>query len=228
MTEPHHTVRAQARDEPEDAGSMLGMIIGHPVEVVTAISLSVAALLTSWAAYQAALWDGAESAEYSRANVDRTEAAQLATRAGQLQALDVLMLTQWLTAYDAGNSKLEAFYHARFRPEFIPAFDAWLATDPLENPKAPSSPFVMPVYESAARTKADALEAQAESGLARGEDAKHHSNEFIQVTVVLASAMFFGGIVQVFNVRRVRLALMGVSALTCLWALVKVIMLPIH
>jgi hypothetical protein len=228
MSDPHRAFHVEAPDAEARDDSLLGTIVGHPMEVVTAVSLSVAALLTSWAAYQAALWDGAESAEYSRANVQRTEAAQLATRAGQLEAMDVLTSMQWLNAYAAGDAKLQAFYRARLRPEFVPAFEAWLATDPRNNPNAPASPFVMPQYQSAAQKQADALEAQAEAGLDRGELAKHHSNEFIQVTVVLASAMFFGGIVQVFKIRRVRFALVGVSVLTCLWALVKVITLPVH
>jgi len=37
-------------------------------------------------------------------------------------------------------------YEARFRDEFLPAFTAWLATDPLANADAPATPFEMPEY----------------------------------------------------------------------------------
>ncbi len=211
----------------EPATSVIGEIIEHPVEVVTAVSLSVAALLTSWSAYHAAIWDGVESAQFTRAEALRTQSAQLATRGGQLQGFDIFVTGQWLNAYADGNQRLQDFYRARVRPEFKPAFDAWLASKPLQNPNAPASPFVMPQYRLATSDQSAAAERQAAQAFTRGEQAKTDSNAFIQITVVLASAMFFGGIGQVFKIRRVRLALMTVSVLTCLWALVRVVMLPI-
>ena len=53
------------------------------------------------------------------------------------------------------------FYRKRFRPEFRPAFEAWVATRPRTNRDAPLSPFAMPQYKLAATAKADRLEAQA-------------------------------------------------------------------
>jgi hypothetical protein len=229
MTEQHSVHAAHlASESVEAARGVLGEVVHHPVEVVTAISLSVAALLTSWSAYQAAVWDGVESAQYNQADALRTKSARMATRAGQLEAIDILSFSQWLNAYAAGDKKLDAFYRERFRPEFTPAFNDWMATRPHDNPNAPQTPFVMPSYESAAMRQADALEVQASATFDKGEQAKRDSNEFIQITVVLASAMFFGGIVQVFRFARVRVALMAVSVLTCLWSLVRVISLPIH
>ena len=229
MTEQHSAHAAHlASESVEAARGVLGEVRRHPVEIVTAVSLSVAALLTSWSAYQGAVWDGIEAAQYDRADALRTQSARVATRAGQLEAIDILSFSQWLNAYAVDNKKLAAFYSERFRPEFTPAFKAWVATKPQDNPSAPPTPFVMPDYQSAAMRQADALEVQAGEAFEKGEQAKHDSNEFIQVTVVLASAMFFGGIVQVFRMVRVRVALMAVSVLTCAWALARVIMLPIH
>ena len=224
MTE-HHAHLAHHSHEP--GTNVLGEIIEHPVEVITAVSLSVAALLTSWSAYHAAIWDGVESAQFERALALRTQSAQLATRAGQLQAIDVFVFSQWLNAYAVNNQPLTDFYQARFRPEFKPAFDAWTATNPRQNPDAPPYPFAMPQYRLAATAQSEALERQATQMFDSGEEAKRHSNAFIQITVVLASAMFFGGIVQVFKMRHVRLTLMAVSVLTCLWALFRVATLPI-
>ena len=34
----------------------------------------------------------------------------------------------------------------RFRPNFLVAFNAWIATDPLVNPSAPKGPTYMPEY----------------------------------------------------------------------------------
>ena len=43
------------------------------------------------------------------------------------------MFFQWVNATETDEGALADFYEARFRPDFRPAFDAWLATDPLTN-----------------------------------------------------------------------------------------------
>ena len=59
------------------------------------------------------------------------------------------------------------FYETRFRAEFKPAFDAWLATKPLTNQNAPLTPFVMPQYKLAAEAEAERLDAEAEVSAAQ-------------------------------------------------------------
>ena len=81
------------------------------------------------------------------ARVESTRAANVANRQGQV---DVALFTQWVDAYAREEDELSAFYRKRFRPEFVPAFDAWVATRPRKNPDAPLSPFAMPEYVLAA------------------------------------------------------------------------------
>ena len=73
--------------------------------------------------------------------------------------IDVATFTQWVNAYAQEQTELADFYFKRFREEFRPAVDAWVATTPLENPDAPLTPFAMPQYKVAARTEADRLDA---------------------------------------------------------------------
>ena len=47
------------------------------------------------------------------------------------------------------QTELADFYFKRFREEFRPAVDAWVATRPLKNPNAPLTPFAMPQYKLA-------------------------------------------------------------------------------
>ena len=56
--------------------------------------------------------------------------------------------------------ELADFYFKRFRAEFRPAVDAWVATRPLKNPNAPLTPFAMPQYKLAARAEAERLDAR--------------------------------------------------------------------
>jgi ferric-dicitrate binding protein FerR (iron transport regulator) len=49
----------------------------------------------------------------------------------------VATFIQWINAREEHHQALAAFYAARFRPEFKPAFGAWLATRPSPNRAAP-------------------------------------------------------------------------------------------
>ena len=67
--------------------------------------------------------------------------------------------TQWVDAYALKERELADFYFKRFRDEFQPAVNAWVATRPLKNPDAPLTPFAMPQYKLAAQAEADRLDA---------------------------------------------------------------------
>lgn len=196
------------------------------VEIVSAAVLSVATLFTSWSGYQSALWDGEQASAYTEASALRTEAAQASTRAGQVEGVDALLFSQWLDAYAGGDDRLQGFYRERFRPEFSRAVDAWLALEPVKHASAPQTPFAMPQYRPAAREEAQRLQRQADAAFQIGQHANQISDAFVAATVILASAMFFGGICQTFQTGRVRLVLTAVAVLTCAWGVIRTLALP--
>jgi hypothetical protein len=75
--------------------------------------------------------------------------------------IDVAHFTQWVDAFATGETELADFYRRRFRDEFEPAFEAWVATRPRQNPSAPLSPFAMPQYQLADTKEAERLENEA-------------------------------------------------------------------
>ena len=130
-------------------------------ELLATILLSMAAVATAWSGYQGARWHGEQARAQSAsiaARVESTRAANVANRQGQI---DVALFTQWVDAYARDETELAAFYRKRFRPEFQPAFNAWVATKPRKNPDAPLSPFALPEYKLAANATAERLEARA-------------------------------------------------------------------
>lgn len=207
------------RDDPSPKPSAF-------VEIVAALVLSIAALLTSWAGFQAALWDGEQAAHYAQAGAARVEAGLLATQRGQGEAADLVLFTQWLDAYAQRETRLQAFYRSRFRPEFARAFEAWRKRD-IRDPGAPATPFAMPDYHPRHAAEAVATEARANALFDRGQRDNQTSDRFVQSTVVLALALFLGGIGQTFQRMRVRLALNGFAALACIWGLFQLVALPV-
>jgi hypothetical protein len=163
-------------------------------EIIATIVLAFATLAAAWSGYQSARWGGVQSTSYSQAGALRTESTRASTQAGQQTQIDIGLFTNWINAYAAENQSLADFYQERFRDEFKPAFEAWLATEPINNPDAPSSPFSMPEYKLSLAEEADRLVAEAEAKFAEGTVANQTSDNYILNTVILASVLFLGGI----------------------------------
>ena len=96
--------------------------------------------------------------------------------------------------HKANDTELASFYRTRFRDEFKPAFEAWFATKPLTDPKAPATPFAMPTYQLAANTEADRLEQVAATNSGKAQAANERANNYVGALVLFASALFFAGI----------------------------------
>jgi hypothetical protein len=135
----------------------------HRAELLAAILLSIAALLTSYASFQGELWDGEQATNYALAEQTRTDASKDEMIAGQRSGVDAIIFTQWLAAYTSNNQALAKFYRARFRPGFRIVFEQWVATQPLTNPKAPPTPFHMPGYLDQSKAGAKATQRRRSS-----------------------------------------------------------------
>ncbi len=190
--------------------------------------LAVVAVGTAWSGYQAARWSGVQATAYVEASSTRVASSAAATRAGQLTAVDVGLFSNWINAYAAGDEELASFYRARFRPEFTPAFDAWVITQPRTNLKAPSSPFVMPEYQLAAATEAAQLATQAEALFAKGQAANQVSDDYVLNTVILAAVLFFLAIAERFNWLPVRVFVLTAALVLLLFAVYRVAAFPIN
>lgn len=114
----------------------------------------------------------------------------------------------------------------RFRPNFRSAFDAWLATDPQNNPNAPPGPMFRPEYSEPGLDKARQLDAQAAADYQEGAVAGSTSDDYVQTTVFLASVLFLVGISRHCNVRSARFGLVGMSACVVVFAVVRLLDSP--
>ena len=102
-----------------------------------------------------------------RTSAIRIEAARAQGLAQAQTQVDVATFIAWVDAERRGEEKVAAFYVDRFRDEFRPAYDAWIATDPFTNPAAPPTPFAMDEYQLAAREDAERLDAAGEAAAAQ-------------------------------------------------------------
>jgi hypothetical protein len=196
-------------------------------EVVATIVLALATLATAWSGYQAARWGGEQSTSYSQAGALRTESTRSSAQAGQLVQVDIGLFTNWINAFAAEDQQLANFYEDRFRDEFKPAFDAWLATKPIKNPNSPPTPFEMPEYQVSKAEEADQLEKDAEAKFAEGTTANEISDRYILNTVILASVLFLGGIASRFKAMSARWVIIIFSLAILTFGLINILSYPI-
>ena len=196
-------------------------------EILSATLLAVVAIGTAWSGYQSARWGGNQSIKFTRASSLRVESTRASTLAGQLVTIDVIIFQGWVDAYAAENENIMDFYEGRFRDEFIPAFEAWVATDPVNNPDAPSGPFLMEEYQVASMQEAEQLEEEASVLFAEGEQANQTSDDYAFSTVLLATVLFFAGIATRFEWQPIRWALLAIGIGLLVFGAYTLLSLPI-
>ena len=214
------------------------------LESIASIVLAIAVVLTAWAAFEAAKWGGEQSVQFSVAGASRTESTRFDTRGGQLAQIDVSMFTDFVSAYvndlNAGNIEqfdgtafvptpgtISGFLYERFRAEFRPAMDAWLATDPGNNPEAPPTPFVMSEYEVAEFEEADRLAAVADEAATAAREANQTGDNYVLTAVLFAAVLFFSGVASKLENRWNRLAVNLIGIIGVVVGAAILISLPI-
>jgi hypothetical protein len=173
-------------------------------EVVVTVLLVLAALGTSWSSYQATRWNGEQAKAASRTNAIRIEAARAQGLSQSQTQVDVATFIAWADADQTGDRQLADFYVARFRDEFQPAFDAWVATNPFTDPEAPPTPFAMPEYQVAAKQDAEQLDAASEQSAAEVRTDIQRSSNYVLTVVLYAVVLFFAGVSTRISNRRLR------------------------
>jgi len=190
-------------------------------EVAATVLLALAAVATAWSGYQATEWHGDQALAAGRATALRVESTRASGEANRQAQIDVALFTQWIDARARGDTELAAFYVRRFRDEFRPAFDRWLASRPLRSPDAALSPFALPEYRLQTLADADRLEAQAAAATEEVKDDVERANRYVLAVVLFATALALAGIgarLRLFPVRAAVLIIgWGVFVGTLAW-----------
>jgi hypothetical protein len=196
------------------------------IEIVEAIVLAIVAVAIAWSGYQTARWDGDQAHLYGLSNKERAAQNKAATRDGQELLFNTTTLGFWLQEKAAGDEKAERLFERRFLPEYRVAFNAWVKTDPLNNPRAPTGPILMPQYHSTTAERAAKAGERATDYFEQGTQARETGDRYLRNTVLLATVLFLTALAQKFKVVGVRMALLGVSSALLVIALYYVITYP--
>ena len=209
----HHTAHAgEARD--------------RAITIVEAVLLAVVAVVAAYSGFASAKWSTESRLDLARASTARTEASNANLNALTMRNFDSSTFEAWFAAYVANNEQAMTVAERRFRPEFRVAFDAWERTDPEHDPNAPPGPTYMPEYKQPEQDQASALNAEADRLYAEGATAGTHADEYVRVTVFLATVLFLVAISGHFPIRGVHVGLVAVGSVVLVLALATLITLP--
>src|SRR5438876_3647778 len=183
------------------------------IEIIEALILALVAVATAWSGYQAAQWAGKRAQQYAEASRLRVSAEGLATLAGQERIYDSDTFNSWVAAKLDGKEKAAEFFERRFSDEYRPAFTAWLRTDPFNNAQAPPGPIFMPDYHNAKHEQFLGLNREAADVMERGTKSGETGDEYVRITVLLATVLLITVIEQRFRFEVVRVVFMILACL---------------
>jgi hypothetical protein len=218
--QPHDAPEAAAADRPHRERREWVMA------VVEASLLALVAVLAAWSGYSSAKWGTESRLVLAKASTLRTQASTAELQAMTQRNFDSSTFTVWFVAYVAGDAQKMAVAERRFTPNFRRAFEAWWATDPATNPHAPPGPTYMPQYRQPQAAQADALNARATALYAKGATDGSNSDDYVRLTVYLATVLFLIAISGQFKIHGVRIALIVVGGAVLVFALIQLSALP--
>jgi hypothetical protein len=196
-------------------------------ELLVTVLLVVAALATSWSSYQATRWNGEQAAAAGRTNAIRIDAARAEGTARSQTQVDVATFIAWADADLRGETEVADFYVDRFRDEFRPAYEAWIAQRPLTNADAPSTPFAMEEYRVAAEGQAAEFDAEAKASASKVQIDIQRSSNYVLTVVLYAIVLFFAGMSTRLSNRRLRWVTTSAGTAVLLGALAWLATFPV-
>ena len=196
------------------------------LSIAEAVMLSLVAVVAAYSGFAAAKWGTESSLHLAKASALRTKANRADLEAIVTRTLDAVYFNAWFSAYLSGNKHAELVAERRLRPGYRPAFHAWLATDPFNNPNAPPGPAYMPQYVIPQATLSAALDKQADRAFAEGQADGQTGDNYVRDTVFLATVLFLVGISGHFRLRGARLSMIGVGLALLVFSVIQLLGLP--
>jgi hypothetical protein len=180
-------------------------------QLVAAIVLGLAAVLTALGSYSSSLASG--DAANLRTDAGRTlaDANFFYSQANQVSAGDQALFIAYATANEQGNATLSQYLTTLMRAPMQESIDWWLETEDAVTPfdDLDGNPYLLEDLADA-----NALEAAAEDQVDRSQAADDKAAQFDLATVLLALTLFFAGIATLFRRRGISRLLLGVSVVT--------------
>ena len=198
----------------------------HWTRKISAMLLALATICTAWSAYQAARWSGLQARYVGESFSAQLEISRLTNISSRKITIDVDLFVNYLNALNEKNQQFAEFLRQKFRPELQKATEAWLAMNPLQNPNAPASPFDLEIYSLPEERQIQALNKTAAESLTGSRQARQTGDNYILLTVLFASVLFFAGVGSKYRTKYLKLLMFMIGVTVFLVAVLLLIFYP--
>jgi hypothetical protein len=198
------------------------------LEILAMLLLGVATVGTAWCGYQASAWSRDESELGRQSTEQRVQASQQFGLAVQGVALDATLVADYARAVVEQDERLQTFYKDYlFRAEFLPVLERWERQ--LAAGERPSHRLLEDQqYIDAQFAAYNDDVATAEQLDEQSQEAGSNGDQYVLVTLLLATALFFAGVTTSFRVRFARLILLAAAGFTIAYAAARIVDLPVN
>ena len=204
----------------------------YKIDLAYAAILGLTVIVTAWCGLQHELWGSMLTFELKQANTAHREFTITELKERQLFMLDVFVFTKYLEAEHDNNKELADYYKRNFRPEMMKAFDAWIATDPFNNPNS-QTPFDMQEYQLPSDSeKANNFLKIADEKSENADKISTIASSYVFFTTVYAGISFLEGIGRVFPSKKIQMVflIMGIIlfSVTTIILFITMPIAPLH
>jgi hypothetical protein len=117
--------------------------IKRTLEIMALLILAAATIASTWCLYESYAWGNVQQENMGAISLMEQESTRINDDNNMLRTIDVNMFLSWVQVAGENQTVRMVFLKDRFRDEFRPAFDAWLASGkPGEIPRG--TPFTLP------------------------------------------------------------------------------------
>jgi hypothetical protein len=197
------------------------------LEILAVLMLGIGSVATAWCGIQTSQWNGEEARESRDAGLLRTDSSELFSFGTQKFSYDANMSAEYAKAVQSGDEQAQEFIReSLMRPEFIPVLDRWEAAL-LSGASTGTSLFEDQEYLDSLFAESTALSAESDAALDRSDVANKNADDYLLMTLLTATALFFAGVTTSFRSRPARLALLAGAGLVLAFTAARLIDLPV-
>lgn len=203
-------------------------------DLVLAIIMAAAAVLTAWSSYEGSQWDSVAADERATSSLKRADAGRAAADAVTQSVVDASVWLEWQKAVQLGRDDLSGFLRDRFSPALDDAQDAWFGRALLDDDGNPvggkfpkGTPLALDVYLPPGQVKAEEFSAAAEQDLAEAAEAGGIGSAYTLQAVIMALVLFFASVALKFTHPVAQVMLTSAAVALMAFSLIRLLSLPV-
>lgn len=194
-------------------------------EIVIAILLGIAAILTAWSTFQSAQLGGAVTAAYSEGIRLSDTASQAFNDASATDIADEALFLEFAKASNAGDEATADYIYSSLMSEDLAAAVDWW----LEQPDSAGygTPFVEenPAWSTAAYDDAAAIDEEAQAKFDEATEKDGLGSEFDVLSIIIAISLFLFGVASLVRQQRIKVGLGAIGAVILVYSAIRLIQL---